>query len=297
MLIPRFWAKARTNVSSQIGGRRGDFQLTGWGWSDRDEAEAAERAKENVARIGERVRQGQRFPDHYGYGANRPLREQIVREIAEDSGEPSAVITRNSYGCLVLNTARVMFVDIDLPVPAQPSLGIVESILSLFTGRKQPVPAQSHGSETAALDRVKEWLRDRNDYGLRAYRTAAGLRLLVTSAFHDPASTDTRAVLEALDCDPMYVKLCQTQQSFRARLTPKPWRCRAHNPGVSYPFENAGAQRRFEQWLATYESKTPAYATCAFVAEMGRARCLPEMEPLVELHDELTGAKSGRPLA
>jgi len=27
----------------------------------------------------------------------------------------AAAITRNSYGCLVLNTARVMFVDVDLP--------------------------------------------------------------------------------------------------------------------------------------------------------------------------------------
>ena len=50
-----------------------------------------------------------------GYYPNRPFREQIIRELKDAAGQTSAVITRNAYGCLVLNTARMMFVDIDLP--------------------------------------------------------------------------------------------------------------------------------------------------------------------------------------
>ncbi len=52
-------------------------------------------------------------PRAYAYG-DRPLREEIVRSVAGD-GERAAVVTRNSFGCLVLNTAGVLFVDVDLP--------------------------------------------------------------------------------------------------------------------------------------------------------------------------------------
>ncbi len=49
------------------------------------------------------------------YYLDRPMREPVLREVKKDNGELAAVVTRNSYGCLVLNTARVMFVDVDLP--------------------------------------------------------------------------------------------------------------------------------------------------------------------------------------
>jgi hypothetical protein len=51
---------------------------------------------------------------HQGYYPNRPGRELVLEEIKNAAGELLAVVTRNSYGCRVLNTARVMFVDVDL---------------------------------------------------------------------------------------------------------------------------------------------------------------------------------------
>ena len=49
---------------------------------------------------------------------DRPPREEIVREIAGASGQTDAMLTRNSYSALVLNTPRLMFIDIDIPPDA-----------------------------------------------------------------------------------------------------------------------------------------------------------------------------------
>ena len=53
-------------------------------------------------------------PGHQGYYPNRPCREPVLEEIRNAAGELLAVVARDSYGCRVLNTARMMFVDVDL---------------------------------------------------------------------------------------------------------------------------------------------------------------------------------------
>jgi hypothetical protein len=54
------------------------------------------------------------------------------------------------------------------------------------------------------------------------------------------------------------------QESFRARLTPKPWRLDVGQPPVKFPFETPDAEGRYRDWERTYESKAAGYATCAF---------------------------------
>ena len=71
--------------------------------------------------------------------------------------------------------------------------------------------------------------------GLRLYRTANGYRCLVTHRTYDPASQECRELLEALGSDPLYIRLCRGQHCFRARLTPKPWRCGAGSWGSGTP--------------------------------------------------------------
>ena len=44
----------------------------------------------------------------YLYGSRQPLREEIIRYLGDD-GRGYAIITRNRYGALVLNTAQVPF--------------------------------------------------------------------------------------------------------------------------------------------------------------------------------------------
>ena len=48
------------------------------------------------------------------------------------------------------------------------------------------------------------------------YRTAAGLRVLVTGAAAPPSSDRARALLTELGADPLYVELCATHDSYRA---------------------------------------------------------------------------------
>src|ERR1051326_229399 len=57
-------------------------------------------------RVAERLNSGVTQGGAYLYG-ERPLPEPVLREL------PRAIVTRNSYGALVLNTDRMMFVDVD----------------------------------------------------------------------------------------------------------------------------------------------------------------------------------------
>ncbi len=119
------------------------------------------------------LRTGDFPPKGGGYYPNRPFREPVLQEIKDDAGETTAVITRNSYGCLVLNTARVMFVDVDLPEPKPAGL-----FQKLFGGATTaPVVTQD-----SAIAKVENWTRSNPDWGWRIYRTRAGLRLLATHA-------------------------------------------------------------------------------------------------------------------
>ena len=51
---------------------------------------------------------------------------------------------------------------------------------------------------------------------MRVYRTAAGLRVLVTGAGAPPRSDRARELLTELSADPLYVELCATHDCYRA---------------------------------------------------------------------------------
>src|SRR5258705_6599181 len=91
MNFPQFWAR----------GRSGNFLC--WHWSSQSIAEARALANQAAQQLANRFRAGVYPPRHGGYYPDRPFREQILQEIKNHAGEISAVVTRNSYGCLVLN--------------------------------------------------------------------------------------------------------------------------------------------------------------------------------------------------
>jgi hypothetical protein len=196
-----------------------------------------------------------------------------------------AVITRNSYGALVLNAARAMFIDIDLP-ENKPAGGLQK----LFGG-KSPTP------EAEALSRIQQWAARRPDNGVRVYRTAAGLRGLVTSYPFHPADGEAQQILHTLGSDPLYITLCRAQESFRARLTPKPWRCGLPNPPGAFPRETPQAEHRHQQWVQRYTSTFPQFAVCRFIAHYGDERLHPTIAPIVALHDKHALAARELPLA
>jgi len=327
MLIPRYWSRAESQATTPDG-RPVRFHV--WRGSRGSTAEAQALADEAVARIAERIRQGAGFPEKYSYG-DRPLREEVVRELPGPAGAepPDAAITRNSYGALVLNAARAFFIDVDVEdagpsrpqpqaspaaAPAQSLWGLVDS-LPLPGGLRSivdsfrppsgsgpgaptpPPPPASADPASAAVDRLRRFVAARPGWRVRVYRTYAGLRYLVTHAPFAPTGAEVQSTMQALGTDPQYIRLCQVQKSFRARLTPKPWRIGVPNPPVRFPYEDLGEEQAMREWAARYDSASAGRATCTFLEELGEGAEHPDIAPLRALHDEQTRATSGLPLA
>jgi hypothetical protein len=279
MNFPKYWAK----------GTVGDF--TCWRWSFQSLAEAQSLAGQAARQLAERYRDGKYPPKGGGYYPDRPAREQILREMSDGKGL-SAAITRNSYGSQVLNTARVMFVDIDLPEPPRPKAGF----LKILFGRRPPPAPPDPKPENDALMRVEMWTASHYSWGWRVYRTRSGLRLLATQGTVEAESKVTDEIFEALGADPLYRKLCKSQKCFRARLTPKPWRCEICQPPSRWPW-NEKEEKKFHKWEARYTEASADWATCEFVRQIGSTMVHPEVQPIIQLHDEATKVGSNLPLA
>lgn len=268
MNFPKFWAQ----------GKSGGFAV--WRWSDTSVSEARESAQAAAERLAG-LFEAHNLPDEkYGYG-NRPMREPVLKEMRNAAGELSAAVTRNSYGCHVLNTTGALFVDVDLPEPKKSGGGLFGS---LFGKRAEPEdPAKTAMAKAGAWAQAHPW------WNWRTYRTRGGLRLLATHALFDPSDPVCEQVFDAVDADPLYRKLCQTQKCFRARLTPKPWRCRIGHPPARWPFADAGEEQAFANWDSKYQAACRAKATCQLV-DLGSGEVHAELRDIIALHDETTKA-------
>src|SRR5215469_9631325 len=201
MKIARYWTRAEGEGTD----RNRTIRVRARGWSDESLEAARTRAKEIARRTADCIASG--LPSRrYPYG-DRPLPEPILREFE------GALVTRNAYGAVVLNAAQLMFVDIDVQTSRAAGSGIsriVRSLLRRSTPTTDPMIAKV---EAIA-----------GDHGLagRLYQTAAGYRLLVTNKIFQPGGVNAEKLLGFFGADPLYVRLCKMQESFRARLSPKP---------------------------------------------------------------------------
>ncbi len=281
--ILRHWATETARVTRPDGP---PWRLSAWGGSAKSLEDARQRAGAALAALVRRVEAGE-DPEHYPY-ADRPLREEIVDELDGSGDEPRAVITRNSYGALVLNTRETMFIDVDLP--AEAGSGLARAVAGLF-GRKRD------DGEPPGLVGVRAAATRWPDLGLRVYRTRKGLRCLVTTATYDPNGAPATDILAAFGSDPLYIRLCSVQECFRARLTPKPWRIGAPRPPARYPWASSEHERRHREWVRDYEEASARFTTCEFLTAIGPQRIAPEIEPIVELHDRYVLSPTGTELA
>jgi hypothetical protein len=280
MNIPRYWAKAAQPLVRPDGR---PFLAQSWQWSNTSLDEAQQRAKESLDGVVRKAAAGVEL-DRYGYG-ERPMREEITQTVTDHRDEPVAVITRNGYGALVLNTANVMFVDIDLP-----ENGGGGGLGKLF-GRKSASP------EEETMKALTGWVSAMPGWGMQVYRTKAGLRGLVTHDLFDPADSRTIELLRSLGSDPLYVTLCKQQASFRARLTPKPWRCNFPNPPARYPWKDQMEELSVRQWQQGYGRASAAFTTCRPLARLGSDREHPQAALVRTLHDQLACANPSLNLA
>jgi hypothetical protein len=279
MKTARYWIRAEAEAPDENGD---PVRAKARGWSDISLDAAREKALELARRVAQRLASGSDNPMRYPYG-DRPLPEPKLREFT------GAIVTRNRYGALVLNTDEMMFVDVDRKA-APPKSG---SIFSSLFGKPKPAPAPSRDP---VIDELGE-ITDRHGLGARLYETAAGYRLIITSGRFKAGSAEADALLGAYKSDPLYIRLCRMQESFRARLTPKPWRCDFSAPYGEYPFETEQHQRAAQDWERKYHEKSGPYATCKFVAELGSGNDDPGFAELIAYHDQETKAQSVSPLA
>ncbi|HIF31073.1 MAG TPA: hypothetical protein EYG57_07900 [Planctomycetes bacterium] len=283
MKVFKYWARATASVDSP----QGPWELGQYAGSNESPEQAQQRAEERV-RVARQRLSGQHLPPHqqYDYGEQGALREEVVEEYP-DNGQLKAVITRNIYGALVLNTADLLIADIDLPV---------ESATSAFARWWNQLWGRSVESPQAKIiDRVQRVATEQG-LSLRLYRTFAGFRCLVTNRTFEPTSDEATALLADLDTDPLYIKLCTAQECFRARLSPKPWRCNLPRPPHRFPYRSAAAAAAQQKWEEKYAAAVSDYSTCQLIESFGDSRAIASLRSLVDLHDRLACAGDG-PLA
>lgn len=269
MKFAKYWAKGAARDPAS--GRKSEIEC--WGWSDESLEHAAEVGRLRAERLAARLDFKNR-PAAYTYG-DHPIRESITTEWKSPAGHVVAVLTVNAYGCDILNTSRVMFVDVDLPDPRSRAR-----------------------DEEAALTRLDGAAGQGGGFSARVYRTAGGLRYLLDGVDHPPQSAEAAALLRSLGADPLYIKLCQVQDCYRARLTPKPWRCDFHAPGFRWPFHNETAAKVMAKWREKYLKRSQDYAVCEFMGVRGRPGSgRGEVQLVAAYHDRVTRAESGLPLA
>lgn len=277
MNVQRLWSVSAGATSTRIGS---GLQDTGWPWSSSDADRALAAARARLAATKRRYRRRKAICDgQYYEDSQRP------EEIIASATMPNAVVTRNHYGSLVLNASRAMFIDVDLA-----PLSRVSRLLESLRGRRP-------GNWQRMLDDLYTVLQGERDEGFRIYRTAAGFRILATSREFEPGSAQSERLMEAVSADATFIHFCRTQQSFRARLTPKPWRCDMPKPPNKHPRELNSDQQRFGDWLADYERACREHGTCQYLGHVGREEIHESVAPVVELHDRETKAFEALPLA
>ena len=324
MIVPEYWAEAKEEVRVN-GSRR---TLKRFGWSDVSEPDARDNARARVREAASRARAGEsvRTADQkvaYNGADGLPIREEII----ERHGD--SVITRNSYGALCLNTPDVLFADIDVPVLRYTGAAVAVFVAIMMVGLwmkfelgswspvvvaffvaafiSGPVAAAFTKLAArfradpfeAALARIRRYADAHGDWLLRVYRTPMGYRVLAMHDTFDPKQEAAFDFMKAIKSDPLYMRMCRNQKCFRARLTPKPWRIDMERlrprPGV-WPIKREYMDRR-RRWVAEYERKSGAHASCRFVDTLGTGRASRDCERVKVVHDRYCKVDSSLPLA
>jgi hypothetical protein len=277
MYFPRFWEK----------GEHEGFVC--WGFSDKNSEDARALAQQRARVIAERFHSGEQL-ERYGY-PDRPVREPVLQSISNSTGGPAGVITRNSYGCIVLNAAQMFIADIDVP-PIQDKQPLPGILQRLFGGGERLTEAEPKEDSrlVAAARRVREVANGNSVSLALIYRTAGGLRVILADREIDPSSEEAGRLLDRMGSDPLYIRLCRNQKSFRARLTPKPWRCGHHAPPARWPFLDAKSEKSFKTWDDEYHTRIRDYSVSRLLERVGDGKAHPEIEPLLALHDQFSRA-------
>lgn len=216
------------------------------------------------------------------YYSEIPIREPVLQTLAIE-GETVGLVTRNRYGCRVLNTDRVLFADIDLTPPRQAAPGLISKITRWF--RPTPLPTRPDQSvESSAIEHIERW-HAQTGIAVRVYRTFAGLRVMVVDRQFAPLSPEAADILLTLKSDPLYVQLTKRQDCFRARLSPKPWRIGVSTPSHRSEIARPSYADELARWAEPYEVRAAKFATCRLIQTFGEPAADDVIRAIIALHD------------
>ena len=278
MRIFKYWTRVEGSIS--VEGRT--QRVHAYGGSNNSVQAAAADAERRLDSVRQRIA-GETARDAETYEVD--IREEVLARIDERN-----VVTRNRYGAAVLNSAEVLFIDIDAP-----RLGF----LDLF--RARPTGARRTAMIVEQVKRLALKAPELRGLGVRLYETHSGVRAIVTGQHFDPKDAATQKLLRRFNADRLYSHLCRRQGCFRARLTPKPWRIgidqRIRPPVAAWSAEQANLPERLA-WIAGYEQRSRGHAACCYLGSLGdTARIDPKAEHVCALHDAMARADSDLPLA
>ena len=325
MLVPEFWAES----SAKYRKRGNQVTIRRFGWSNDSQQDAEQMAETRAQEALLRVLAGEKLIRRepkvaYNGAEGVPIREEVLARHGE------VVISRNIYGARCLNTPDVLFVDIDFQ-EAQPAreviwavnvlalvagavgfqlsgflLAVTFGLATLITGhmlaslfyRKRQ--RKDGGAEGQARRRVDAFIAAHPDWHLRLYRSPAGFRARAMHRTFDAGEAAVAECFRELGADPVYVRMCQRQNCFRARISPKPWNIgiAAHikpRPGY-WPVKPERLPER-ARWVEDYERKATGFASCRFVAALGSGQVDSRAEEVRALHDECCCCDRELPLA
>lgn len=326
MIIPEYWAEARIAVPD----RQPPTTIRRFGWSDDSPEAARTHAEARAQEAIQRILSGENLPRReprvlYNGAEGVPIREEII----DRQGE--AIVTRNGYGALCLNTPNVLFADLDFPEGPSKNLlrgvlavlllgaiavgaatgrlwvvGVIQAIAAvlvtpmLATFLHQMAITLRGGRENVVRARVARFLRSRPDWNVRLYRTPGGFRLMAMHRLFATNEPNLAETFQAMGADPIYATMCLRQQCFRARLSAKPWRIGIHDhippDHGGWPFDEGWEAPR-AAWVARYDDVGRNYASCRYTETLGTGITHPDAQRLQTWHDDLCRAQSGLPIA
>ncbi|RMD82950.1 MAG: hypothetical protein D6820_02970, partial [Lentisphaerae bacterium] len=249
MKVYRYWATLPVTTSRE--GK--EFCVYVRGYSNESEEAALRHAEQRKEDFLNHVQTGEPYEL-----ANETLREEVLRELDMPQATP-AVITRNRYGCQVLNTTDVIMTDHDLgasyeyfPIPFLPIV---------FSGTATKDSQQLHEQIRSCVQKL--------GLSARLYSTRKGIRCIITNQTLPAGSSECIRLLRKLKCDAQYTHMTRIQRCYRARLTPKPLRIKCPYPPVKFPYPTPKAKEYFHEWLVNYEKQAAQFATCQFLEQIG----------------------------
>ena len=284
----KYWTRAKGTAH----GRQGNFDVTCYGYSNESLDDALAVAEKRAQSAANRLANNEVVQDDY-YGGSNPMQEEVVEEFTE-SGETTAIISRNRYGCLVLNTPDVFFADVDKKSESKSEQqNPIATLLNIFGVIQTEAPKST---EEMLIENINSLCQSDPSLGLRLYRTTNGYRIIVTSEIIPAQEPRSQQMLKSLQSDRLYMKLCRTQACYRARLTPKPWRCGSSRPPYRFPFDSSDQEQAYRNWQRDYDGAIDKFATCALIGHFGSEQIHPTASQIVRLHDHYVLNKD-RPIA